>query len=252
MRSKILNKNINKKILFNIEWDPYMNYFDVVKYQKKLKKIEEKKRQKKLEYLKNKQENYKYKYQRGLSHKTTKNINRGGGNSGKTKIPKPPKTPPRGTPKPPKIPKGGGTPKPPKTPPRGTPKPPKIPKGGGTPKPPKTPPKGTPIQSKKSTLSKTPVFISPPRKPPRSTTQQIMIVSSPSDSLVYSPLSQNYKTPKKRSSYKTPPQPSAPRKIRQSISKRQSKFSYQQPRLETIDENFVPLSQGVFNNTTNF
>ena len=229
MRSKILNKNINKKILFNIEWDPYMNYFDVVKYQKKLKKIEEKKRQKKLEYLKNKQENYKYKYQRGLSHKTTKNINRGGGNSGKTKIPKPPKTPPRGTPKPPKI-----------------------PKGGGTPKPPKTPPKGTPIQSKKSTLSKTPVFISPPRKPPRSTTQQIMIVSSPSDSLVYSPLSQNYKTPKKRSSYKTPPQPSAPRKIRQSISKRQSKFSYQQPRLETIDENFVPLSQGVFNNTTNF
>jgi hypothetical protein len=244
MRSKILNKNINKKILFNIEWDPYMNYFDVVKYQKKLKKIEEKRRQKRLEYLKNKQEeekNYKYKYQRGLSHKTTKNINRGGGNSRKTKIPKPPKTPP----------KGGGTPKPPKTPPKGggTPKPPKTPPKGSGPKP---PPKGTPIQSKKSTLSKTPVFISPPRKPPRSTTRQIMIVSSPSDSLVYSPLSQNYKTPKKRSSYKTPPQPSAPRKIRQSISKRQSKFSYQQPRLETIDENFVPLSQGVFNNTTNF
>jgi hypothetical protein len=54
MRSKILNKNINKKILFNIEWEPYMNYFDVIKYQKKLKKIEEKRRQKRLEYLKNK------------------------------------------------------------------------------------------------------------------------------------------------------------------------------------------------------
>ena len=49
MRSKILNKNINKKILFNIKWDPYMNYFEFIKYQKKLKKLEEKRKKKRKE-----------------------------------------------------------------------------------------------------------------------------------------------------------------------------------------------------------
>ena len=196
MRSKKLNKNINKKILFNLEWNPYMNYYDFVKYKKKLKKIKEK-REKKLmeiqydEYKKQLEKEKKKEKEKSKKKRTIKT----------QPYLSHPTTPPR---------KPRGSPRLPPTPPRKTPR--------GSPKLPSTPPTLLPILS--------------------------------SNSLTYSPHSIKGTPVRIQGSPKLPP---APRKM--SI-KRQSvvinKSVYNQPKLETINESFKPLSASVFNRTDNF